>query len=92
MAEFENPVIPHPKNPQKRSTPRKFNSEFNPENWWLENYISYGGRWLFRGELLNFGGVDFLLIAAWIINMEPKSNPIEKENYPPNLNFLGSKS
>ena len=36
------------------ATPPKFNSEFSPEKWWLEDKNVLLGRELFRGELLNF--------------------------------------
>ena len=41
-----------------RYNPRKLAAKA-PENWWseLKDYFPFGSRWLFRGELLNFGGV-----------------------------------
>ena len=41
---------------KKRGTPPKFNSEFSPENWWLEASF-WGFRPIFRDELLVLGRV-----------------------------------
>ena len=42
----------------KRGTPLKFNSEFTPEKWWLEDdppfLLGFGN---FSGAMLNFGRV-----------------------------------
>ena len=34
----------------------KFNSEFSPEKWWLEDCFPTGKVYNFSGAMLNFGG------------------------------------
>ena len=46
----QKPRTFHPQNPGKGLHPRKFNSEFAPEKWWLEDYPFLLGWSFFRGN------------------------------------------
>ena len=51
--------------PKKKGALAKFN--IAPEKRWLEGDPFLLGRWLFRGELLNFGGVFWWMVGWWIL-------------------------
>ena len=53
------------------NTARKFNSEFSPEAIVVgKQAFPIGFRYLFRGELLIFGGVDLKLGGAFFDHLE----------------------